>query len=84
MGLVPSICASSKAAPLNAELGRFDAKQAGVLLAGLDLNHVDDPHVTLWRMETKHAAAGDYVVSTSTGKKHNPSNLAPRRSRKGR
>jgi integrase len=26
-------------------------------------------------METKHAAAGDYVVSTSTGKKHNPSNL---------
>jgi integrase len=31
--------------------------------------------LTLWRADTKHAGTGDYVVATSTGRRHNPSNL---------
>ncbi|MGZ4415885.1 MAG: tyrosine-type recombinase/integrase [Gaiellaceae bacterium] len=31
--------------------------------------------LALWRADTKHADAADFVVCTSTGRKHNPSNL---------
>jgi integrase len=31
--------------------------------------------LTLWKVDTKHAAAGDFVFATSSGRKHNPSNL---------
>jgi len=31
--------------------------------------------LALWRTNTQHAAAADYVIHTATGKAHNPSNL---------
>lgn len=31
--------------------------------------------LALWRADTKHAGAADFVICTSTGRKHNPSNL---------
>jgi integrase len=31
--------------------------------------------LALWRIDTAHAGAADYVVATSTGKRHHPSNL---------
>lgn len=31
--------------------------------------------LTVWAALTKHARSSDYVVTTSTGQKHNPSNL---------
>jgi integrase len=31
--------------------------------------------LALWRADSDHVGAGDYVTATSTGRKHNPSNL---------
>ena len=31
--------------------------------------------LALWKADTKHASRSDFVIATSTGRKHNPSNL---------
>ena len=41
----------------------------------VDLSAALREELTLWRAESKHTAAPDYVIATSAGTKHNPSNL---------
>jgi integrase len=39
------------------------------------LSHALRELLAVWRADTTHAGAGDFVVCTATGKRHNPSNL---------
>jgi integrase len=41
----------------------------------VDLTPALREELTLWKDSTPHAGPDDYVLSTSTGRKHNPSNL---------
>jgi hypothetical protein len=41
----------------------------------IDLTPALRESLVLWRAESKHTGADDYVLPTSTGRKHNPSNL---------
>jgi hypothetical protein len=41
----------------------------------VDLTEALHEELTLWRAESGHTAPDDYVITTSTGRKHNPSNL---------
>ena len=39
------------------------------------LSHALRESLAVWRVDSMHAAADDFVVCTSTGRRHNPSNL---------
>jgi integrase len=51
-----------------------DAKTA-VGVRSVDLPHALREQLVLWRAESKFTEPEHYVLSTSTGRKHNPSNL---------
>jgi integrase len=51
-----------------------DAKTAAGIRS-VDLTPALREELTVWRANSRHIAAMDYVLPTSTGKKHNPSNL---------
>ena len=44
-------------------------------IRSVDLTPALREELTLWRAESRFTEADDYVITTSTGRKHNPSNL---------
>lgn len=51
-----------------------DAKTAAGVRS-VDLTAALREELVLWRVESRVTGTGDYVIATSTGRKHNPSNL---------